>query len=128
MSATDATALRLTRTERGVGGIWIWTRDAAGTEHHDAHLDPIPPGLAPGSRVAAGMRIGAVGNTGDARYGAPHLHFEVHPNGGRASTPTATSARSTPALGRAGWPGTSQRTPGRRGRRARGRAGVRACA
>lgn len=87
VSATDATVLRLSRAERGLGGIWVWTRDAAGTEFYYAHLDSIAGGLAAGSRVAAGQRIGAVGNTGDARFGAPHLHFEVHPDGGRAVNP-----------------------------------------
>ena len=47
----------------------------------------IPPDVLVGAEVAAGDVIGFVGTSGNARYTAPHLHFEVRMPDGRSVNP-----------------------------------------
>lgn len=45
------------------------------------------PHLKSGQHVRKGQLIGYVGDSGDANGMQPHLHFELHPNGGAAVSP-----------------------------------------
>jgi len=87
VSCVDGTISRLTRSETGLGGIWIWIVDGQGNEYYYAHMDTISPELRAGSRVTAGQTVGTMGMTGDARGTVPHLHFEIRPNGGGSINP-----------------------------------------
>jgi len=87
VSCVDGTISRLTRSETGLGGIWIWITDARGNQYYYAHMDSISPELRAGSRVTAGQTVGTMGMTGDARGTIPHLHFEIRPSGGGSINP-----------------------------------------
>lgn len=65
--------------ESALGGHTLYQRSAdGGTIYYYAHLDRYAPTLVEGDTLRAGQPIAAVGATGDAHPGAPHLHFEVH--------------------------------------------------
>jgi murein DD-endopeptidase MepM/ murein hydrolase activator NlpD len=81
VAVADAVVNRLSRTDTGLGGINVWLERPDGVEFYYAHMESIAAGLAEGAKVTAGQVIGAVGNSGDARYGATHLHFEIRPGG-----------------------------------------------
>jgi len=87
VAVTSGTIARLTRTESGLGGIYVWLRRADGTEYYYAHMNAIADGLDAGSKVTTGQVIGTVGNSGDARYGATHLHFEIRLAGTSPTNP-----------------------------------------
>ena len=98
LAVDAATVIRLSREETGLGGVSLWLERADGTQYYYAHMTQIADGLDVGSKVAVGQLVGTVGNTGDARYGAAHCHFELHPGGGAAIDPYPHLRAVDPAL------------------------------
>lgn len=73
-------------TRRGSSaGLWLSLRSDDGDRYWYMHLSGFVASA--GQRVSAGQHIANNGNTGNARGGSPHIHFEYHPGGGRPVNP-----------------------------------------
>jgi murein DD-endopeptidase MepM/ murein hydrolase activator NlpD len=76
----------VTRTSySGNGGKQVYLRGNDGNEYFYAHMSSYVAHA--GQRVSAGELIAYVGDTGNARGGPSHVHFEVHPGGGAPVDP-----------------------------------------
>ncbi|RZJ72122.1 M23 family metallopeptidase [Flavobacterium sp.] len=63
--------------DHGIGGKQVWLRTGIfGKSVYYAHLDEIA--VESGNSVKAGDTLGFVGNTGNAKGGAHHLHFGIY--------------------------------------------------
>jgi murein DD-endopeptidase MepM/ murein hydrolase activator NlpD len=65
-----------------LGGLYVKVIMADRTYFYLAHLSGLVDGFVEGGAVKTGDIVGYVGDSGNARGGAPHLHIEVHPRGG----------------------------------------------
>jgi len=66
------------------GGLQLFLQGDNGVEYFYAHLSRYA--VPAGTRVRAGQLVAYNGQSGNAQYTAPHVHFEVHP-GGPGSAP-----------------------------------------
>jgi septal ring factor EnvC (AmiA/AmiB activator) len=71
----------ISHSTSNLGGNQIWLHGNDGNTYFYAHLDSY---VGPPRSVSLGELIGHVGDTGNARGGPTHLHFEIHPGGGGA--------------------------------------------
>jgi len=59
------------------GGIYVSLIGDDGVRYYGSHLKKIADGIEVGVRVEVGTVLGNVGDTGDARGTAPHVHFGI---------------------------------------------------
>jgi murein DD-endopeptidase MepM/ murein hydrolase activator NlpD len=84
----------LRQSNSPVGGLSVYVTQDDGTYFYLAHLAGFA-GQANGQRVKVGEVVGFVGDSGNARGGPPHLHFEIHPTPTRTVTTGRGKARRT---------------------------------
>ena len=77
---------RAVHSPNPTGGNAVQFHGDDGNRYYFAHLES----FGPAGNLAAGDLIGYMGNSGNAITTPPHLHLEVHPNGGAAINPFPT--------------------------------------
>ena len=77
-------------TEGAVGGLAAYVTQPDGTYVYMAHMSGFAPDKVTGQAVRQGDVVGFVGDSGNARGGAPHVHLQLHPKGGNPAPPKPT--------------------------------------
>jgi murein DD-endopeptidase MepM/ murein hydrolase activator NlpD len=77
------------RHESGRAGLSFYLQGSDGVQYFGAHL----AALVKTGEVRAGDVIAQVGDSGNARGGTPHLHFEIHPTRKTKTNPYPTLAQ-----------------------------------
>jgi len=77
-------------SSNSVGGLSTYVYGNDGNKYYYTHLQNHPTNISSGARVGAGDVVGFLGNSGNARFTSPHLHFEIRPGGGSAVNPYPT--------------------------------------
>jgi murein DD-endopeptidase MepM/ murein hydrolase activator NlpD len=77
-------------SDGAVGGLAAYVTQSDGTYVYMAHLSGFAPDKKTGQQVRQGEVVGFVGDTGNARGGAPHVHLQLHPRGGEPAPPKPT--------------------------------------
>jgi murein DD-endopeptidase MepM/ murein hydrolase activator NlpD len=88
VAAADGVVQRV--FNNALGGLSVDLVDRAGNRYYYAHLSAAF--VVPGQQVAVGQLLGANGNSGNARYTPPHLHWQFHPGGGGPVNPFPLAA------------------------------------
>mgnify|MGYP002619634132 CR=1 FL=1 len=78
LAAAAGTVLRVGTNRLGGNVVWMRSDDPPLVLYY-AHLDRVH--VSDGQRLEAGAIVGDVGNTGNARSTAPHLHFGIYGRG-----------------------------------------------
>lgn len=95
-STTRGVVLRV--ADRGLGGRQVWVLGPGRQRHYYAHLDDWAPGLQARDVVWPGTLLGTVGDTGNARGTAPHLHYGIYDgDGGLDPLPLLRAHAARPA-------------------------------
>ena len=92
-----------------ISGNRLWVYADSGDQFFYAHLSAFSPNAVNGRHVEAGEVLGYVGNTGDAEPTPPHVHFEIHPDGGDAVDPNAFLTAWQKRAGASSRPDTAER-------------------
>lgn len=86
LAVADGRIIKLRHDTPGSrGGNQFWLKGKDGTTYFYGHLAGFADGIGLGVPVVAGQTVGYAGKTGLTTV--VHLHFEVHPGGGKAVNP-----------------------------------------